>query len=256
MSGETMTLARFVSALDYKELPSEVVERTRLLVMDHVGIALRARHAADLNPSVSGALTALGFIGGQSSVVGDLAGYAPPAAAFYNGNLAHSLDFDDTHARGSIHPSAPIVPAALAAGEMTGASGCDLITAIVAGYETQIRISIALGPTEHYLQGFHPTATCGAFGAAAAAGRLFGLDAEEQSRAFGLVGSQAAGSMQFLEDGAWNKPFHTGYAAMNGLIAATMAREGFFGTAKALEGQKGGFLNAYAPNPDPSAVVA
>ncbi|GIT47791.1 MAG: hypothetical protein Ct9H300mP13_5870 [Gammaproteobacteria bacterium] len=66
-----------------------------------------------LNPSVSGALTALGFIGGQSSVVGDLAGYAPPAPAFYNGNFAHSLDFDDTHARGSIHPSAPIVPAAL-----------------------------------------------------------------------------------------------------------------------------------------------
>ena len=85
MSGETMTLARFVSALDYKELPSEVVERTRLLVMDHVGIALRARHAADLNPSVSGALTALGFVGGQSSVVGDLAGYAPPAAAFTMG---------------------------------------------------------------------------------------------------------------------------------------------------------------------------
>ena len=256
MSGETMTLARFVAALDFNRLPSEVVERTRLLVMDHVGIALRARHAADLNRSVSAALTALGFTGGQSSVVGDIVGYTPPAAAFYNGNLAHSLDFDDTHARGSIHPSAPIVPAALAAGEMTGASGCDLITAIVAGYETQIRISVALGPTAHYLQGFHPTATCGAFGAAAAAGRLFGLNAEEQSRAFGLVGSQAAGSMQFLADGAWNKPFHTGYAAMNGLIAATMAREGFFGTAQALEGQKGGFLKAYAPNPDPTAGVA
>jgi 2-methylcitrate dehydratase PrpD len=256
MSGETMTLARFVAELDFNRLPSEVVERTRLLVMDHVGIALRARHAADLNRSVSAALTALGFTGGQSSVVGDVVGYVPPAAAFYNGNLAHSLDFDDTHARGSIHPSAPIVPAALAAGEMTGASGCDLITAIVAGYETQIRISMALGPTAHYLQGFHPTATCGAFGAAAAAGRLFGLNAEEQSRAFGLVGSQAAGSMQFLADGAWNKPFHTGYAAMNGLIAATMAREGFFGTAQALEGQKGGFLKAYAPDPDPTAVVA
>ena len=109
MSGETMTLARFVAELDFNRLPSEVVERTRLLVMDHVGIALRARHAADLNPSVSAALTALGFTGGQSSVVGDVVGYAPPAAAFYNGNLAHSLDFDDTHARGSIHPSAPIL---------------------------------------------------------------------------------------------------------------------------------------------------
>ena len=256
MSGETMTLARFVSALEFDHLPSEVVERTRLLVMDHFGIALRARHAADLNPSICCALEALGLSSGQSSVIGDSAGYAPPAAAFYNGNLAHSLDFDDTHARGSIHPSAPIVPAALAAGEMTGASGHDLINAIVAGYESQIRISIALGPTAHYLQGFHPTATCGAFGAAAAAGRLFGLGAESMSRAFGLVGSQAAGSMQFLADGAWNKPFHTGYAAMNGLIAATMAREGFFGTAEALEGHKGGFLKAYAPDPDPTEVVA
>ena len=113
MSGETMTLARFVSALEFDHLPIEVVERTRLLVMDHFGIALRARHAADLNPSICCALEALGLSSGQSSVIGDSAGYAPPVAAFYNGNLAHSLDFDDTHAEGSLHSSTPIVPAAI-----------------------------------------------------------------------------------------------------------------------------------------------
>ena len=152
-----------------------MVERTRLLAMDHVGIALRARHAADLNDAMSHTLAKLGMDAGSASVIGDERGYAPPAAALYNGNLAHSLDFDDTHARGSIHPSAPIVPAAFAAAEMAGASGRDIIAGIVAGYEVQIRLSIALQPSEHYARGFHPTATCGVFGAAAAAARIFGL---------------------------------------------------------------------------------
>jgi 2-methylcitrate dehydratase PrpD len=256
MSAETNTLARFVAELRFESLPAEVVERTRLLVMDHVGIALRARHAADLNAAASAALTSLGLAGGAASVIGDAAGYAPPAAAFYNGNLAHSLDFDDTHARGSIHPSAPIVPAALAAAEMTGADGRRVIAGIVAGYEVQIRLSLALDPTEHYRRGFHPTATCGVFGAAAAAAVVFGLSTQQVDWAFGLCGSQAAGSMQFITDGAWNKPFHTGYAAMSGLIAASMAREGFVGTAQALEGARAGFLNAYSPNPRPAEVVA
>jgi 2-methylcitrate dehydratase PrpD len=100
---------------------------------------------------------------------------------------------------------------------MAGADGRDIIAGIVAGYEVQIRLSIALDPSEHYLRGFHPTATCGAFGAAAAAARVFGLSADDVANAFGLAASQAAGSMQFLLDGAWNKPFHTGYAAMSGL---------------------------------------
>jgi len=126
---------------------------------------------------------------------------------------------------------------------------------VVAGYEVQIRLSIALNPTDHYNRGFHPTATCGVFGAAAAAARVLGLTAEEVAHAFGLCGSQAAGSMQFLVDGAWNKPYHTGYAAMGGLIAATMAAEGFRGAVEALEG-KAGFLRAYAPNPSPEAAVA
>lgn len=256
MGSKTETLARFVADLQFDDLPAEVIERTHLLVMDHVGVALRARYAADLNEAMQGALDSLGFRGGQASVIGDPEGYAPAAAAFYNGNLAHSLDFDDTHARGSLHPSAPILPAAFAAAEMCGANGHQLIAGIVSGYEVQIRLSLALNPTEHYRQGFHPTATCGVFGAAAAAARIFGLAPKKVESAFGLCGSQAAGSMQFLSDGAWNKPFHTGYAAMSGLIAATMARQGFVGAADALEGEKGGFLRAYSPSPDPEEVTA
>jgi|TARA_B100000959_G_scaffold138397_1_gene145467 2-methylcitrate dehydratase PrpD len=256
MTSETRVLATYVADLEFSDLPESVVTRTRLLVMDHVGIALRARHAADLNDAMATALQSLGLAGGSSIVIGDQQGYSSAAAAFYNGNLAHSLDFDDTHARGSIHPSAPIVPAAFAAAQMTGANGQRLIAGIVAGYEVQIRLSIALNPTEHYNQGFHPTATCGVFGAAAAAGNILGLSADQMISAFGLCGSQAAGSMQFLADGAWNKPYHTGYAAMNGLVSAVMASKGFIGTAEPLEGSKGGFLRAYAPNPVPAEVVS
>jgi 2-methylcitrate dehydratase PrpD len=255
MVAVTRILSEFTAGLQFDALPAGVVERTRLLAMDHVGIALRARHAADLNDAMSATLARLGMGDGDASVIGDDRSYAPPAAALYNGNLAHSLDFDDTHARGSIHPSAPIVPAAFAAAEMAGANGRDIIAGIVAGYEVQIRLSIALDPSEHYGRGFHPTATCGAFGAAAAAARVFGLSADDVANAFGLAASQAAGSMQFLLDGAWNKPFHTGYAAMSGLMAACFAADGFRGAAEALEGRYG-FLHGYAPSADHAAAVA
>ena len=118
------------------------------------------------------AVERLGLASGSCSVLGDERGYSPTAAALVNGTLAHSLDFDDTHAAGSLHSSAPIVPAAIAAAELVGASGRDLIIACVVGYEVQIRLALALNPSEHYDRGFHPTATCGVFGAAAAAGRL------------------------------------------------------------------------------------
>ncbi len=250
----TRRLAEFASGIEYKSLPVPVRERTKALLADHVAIAFRARQEAAICPSIAAALGSLGLGAGEASVIGDPRGYAPPAAAFFNGSLAHCLDFDDTHARASIHPSAPIVPAALAAAEMASASGPDCVAAITAGYEVQIRLSLALGPSAHYARGYHPTATCGVFGAAAAAGRILGLSEEALVHAFGLCGSQAAGSMQFLTDGAWNKPFHVGYAAMSGLIAASLAHEGFRGAADAIEGSAG-FLASYAPDPNPDEAV-
>ncbi|HEY5701751.1 MAG TPA: MmgE/PrpD family protein [Gammaproteobacteria bacterium] len=254
MTAITRTLADFVTGLDYDNLPIEVSERTSMLILDHVGIALRARNAADLREPMQAGLEALGLTGGKGTVIGDDRGYTPGAAALFNGNLGHALDFDDTHARGSLHSGAPIIPAAMAAAEIAGASGRDVIAGVVAGFEVQTRLSMALGPTDHYNRGYHPTATCGVFGAAAAAGRVLGLSTDQMVRAFGLCGSQAAGSMQFLADGAWNKPFHTGYAAMNGFNSAVLAKHGFFGTTAPIEGNKG-FLQAYAPNPDPGKAV-
>src|SRR5690606_40306027 len=151
----------------------------------------------------------------------------------------HSLDFDDTHADSSLHPSAPVVPAALAASGTGGATGAELLAAIVAGYEVCCRLGNALDPTSHYARGFHPTATAGTFGAAAAAAKLYRLPAERIAAAFGVSGSQAAGSLQFLENGAWNKRFQVGAAAMNGVIAATLAQQDFLGASEPVEGRYG-----------------
>ena len=146
MGDITRRLAEFASRIEHAGLPAPVRERTKALIADHIAIAYRARQEAAICPSISAALERLGLGAGEASVIGDARTYAPPAAAFFNGALAHCLDFDDTHARASIHPSAPIVPAALAAAEMTSASGPECIAAITAGYEVQIRLSLALGP--------------------------------------------------------------------------------------------------------------
>src|SRR5205085_1793143 len=116
----------------------------------------------------------------------------PAVAALLNGALGHSLDFDDTHADSSLHPSAPVVPAAFAVGEMAGRSGRDVLTAIVAGYEVCCRLGNALDPTSHYARGFHPTATAGTYGAAAAAAKVFGLSKGQIVAAFGVSGTHAA----------------------------------------------------------------
>ena len=227
-----------------------------MLLMDQVGISIRGsqrRGAERLDGG--GAAPSRTSAPGNASVIGDGAAYSPPAAALFNGNLGHSLDFDDTHASGSIHPSAPIVPAALAAAEMVGANGRTVVAAVVAGYEVQIRLSLALGPVRSLPAGIPPHADLRSVRRGGGRGPVLGLDASQMEDAFGLCGSLAAGSMQFLVDGAWNKPFHTGYAAMNGLVAACMAREGFRGAREAIEG-RAGFLHAYAPNANPSLADA
>ena len=208
MIAVTRELAEFTARTSYDALPAEVRERVKALVLDLVGIALRARNEAESTGPMVAAVRRLGMADGACTVIGDASGYAAPGAAMMNGTLAHSLDFDDTHAPGSLHPSAPIVPAAFAAAEMAGADGRAAIAAMVAGYEVQIRLSLALDPAAHYDRGFHPTATCGAFGAAAAVGRLLGLDPEGHANAFGIVLSMSAGSMQYLVNGAWTKRSH------------------------------------------------
>lgn len=256
MAGETFILAHYVAGLDARRVPPPVMERAKWLMLDFAGSAVRGRIDAEAAPSILAALDGLGLSGaGSATVMGDPRGWTPAAAALLNGAFGHSLDFDDTHAASSLHPSAPVVPAALAAAAMNGAGGREMLLGIVAGYETCCRIGLALDPTTHYARGFHPTATAGAFGAAAAAGRVLGLNPAQQQAAFGVAGSQAAGSLQFLADGGWNKPWQVGAAAMNGLAAAVLAREGFRGACEALEGVHG-FLAGYSDGADPARLVA
>ena len=252
--GITHDLSAFTAAIRLDQVPPEVTARARLLLLDLAGNIVRARHDAESTPALLAATRALGLAAGNNAVFGDSARYTPAGAAFLNGALGHSLDFDDTHAEGSLHPGAPVIPAALAAGEMTGASGADVLAAIIAGYEVTCRVALALPAGEHYQRGFHPTATCGVFGAAAAASRVFGLNAAAVADALGIALSQSGGSLQFLANGAWTKRFQVGWAAMAGLAAATLAREGFKGALDALEG-KHGFLRAYAPNPVPERAT-
>ena len=177
----TEKLAEFCEQLRYEDLPHDVIKRTKLLILDTVGIIIRARHDAESTSSLVSAIEKLEMSNGSCQVFSDNKSYSPSAAALLNGTLAHSLDFDDTHAEASLHSSAPILAAALAAAEMNKSSGQQLITACVVGYEIQIRLGLAGGSSSHYKKGFHPTATCGIFGAAAAAGYLMGLT-KEQSR--------------------------------------------------------------------------
>src|SRR6266436_3287627 len=165
MAHETATLAGYVADLNYEDIPPEVLERAKVLTLDFLGSAIRARRDAESTPSLLKMLESLALDGkGESTVFGDSKTWTPAVAALLNGALGHSLDFDDTHADSSLHPSAPVVPAAFAVGELTCASGRDVLTAIVAGYEVCCRLGNALDPTSHYARGFHPTATAGTYG--------------------------------------------------------------------------------------------
>lgn len=252
----TRQLAEFAANTPTASVPAEVSARAVALATDLVGSAIRAANEADSTPAILGMIEALGLgAEGPCTVFGMNRRYGAAAATLLNGALGHSLDFDDTHSDSSLHPSAPVVPAAFAAAELTNASGADMVAAIVVGFEVCCRLGMALDPTAHYARGFHPTATAGTFGAAAAVGRLLGLDAAAMETAFGVAASQASGSLQFLENGAWNKRYQVGEAAMKGLMAATLASKGFLGSAEALEG-KHGFLKGYSDGAKPEKVVA
>ena len=254
MENTTQTLADFCLQTHYDKIPTEVVERTKLLILDTVGIIIRARHDSESTPSLLAAVGKLGLDNGDCHVFGDNTTYSPATAALINATLAHSLDFDDTHAEASIHASAPIVPAAIAAAEMVGASGRELITACVVGYEIHVRLGKAVGAADHYIRGFHPTATCGIFAAVAAVAKILKLSDAQTVSAFGIALSQTAGAMQFLKDGAWTKRLHVGQAAQNGLMAAFFAREGYVGPAQSIEGQWG-FFNNYSSDANRDTAV-
>ncbi|AEW98235.1 MmgE/PrpD family protein [Streptantibioticus cattleyicolor] len=250
----TADLAAFAAHTRYDALPSAVVERLQQCLLDFVGVTALGAREAESSQALRDGVTHLAGRDGGAIVIGQSRRLPTEYAALLNGAHAHSLDFDDTFIGGGLHPGAAVIPAALATAQDTDVSGPGFLTAVAVGYETSCRLGAALGQGA-YRRGFHPTAIAGVFGAVAAVGRLRGLDAERLEHAFGLAGSMAAGSMQYLANGGWNKRLHPGLAARNALLAVALASAGVIGAAQAIEGDLG-LLAGYSAAPEPAALVA
>ena len=252
----TTEYAEYAVGLEYEEIPEDVIDYAKKLTLDAIGISIGARSRAESSDSFVDGVDSLAD-GGAATVFGTGEKLEPEYAALLNGALIHSLDYDDTHRGASHHPGAPVIPAAIATAETVDrtVSGKELLAAIVAGYEINCRLGMAINPAAHYERGFHGTATCGTFAATAAAGRIAGLSAEELENAFGLNGSQAAGSQQYLANGSWNKRAHPGLSAHAGILAVRFAQAGFYGSEAPIEGEDG-FLNAYSDDPEPELATA
>ena len=229
-------LAEFACGLDDRAVPDRVMERTRLHILDCIGIALAStgyefgRRTIDAVQGLAGE--------GPSPVIGTGIRLPMRDAALVNGTLVHGLDYDDTHSDGVVHASASAFVAALAQGLASGAAGRDLLAAYLVGVEASSRIGQAAQGGFH-VRGHHPTGLVGAFGAALAASRLAGLPEREAAMAQGIALSMAAGSLEFLADGAWTKRIHPGWAAVAGITAAALAGGGFQGPGAPYEGRYG-----------------
>jgi 2-methylcitrate dehydratase PrpD len=249
----TRKLVAFLHALPPGGLPAEVLDRARYFLLDYLSVAVRGSEEESAR-SVQRMIQRMGAPG-CATVIGTPIRTLPGLAALANGTASHGIEQDDTHSGGSIHLGTTMFSAALALVEsMPELEQADFLAAVVAGYEVAARIAMAVQPKEHYALGFHPTQTCGVFGAAITASRLLGLNAEQTQAAVGIAGSMAAGSMEFLAEGAWTKRIHPGLAAQNGIHAALLAAEGFSGPQRILEGRDG-FLHGYSRNPLPERLT-
>lgn len=246
-------LAGDVVSREYADLGTETRERLKCHLLDWIGVTIGGHAHANSTDAITTAVDAVAGDGDAATGVGTADMQPVAAAALRNGALAHSLDFDDTHRESSLHPAAPTVAAALAMGESEVIDGETLLTAIAAGYDVTCGVGIAVDADAHYQQGFHVTATCGTFGATAATAVVADLDAAELAAAFGANGSQAAGSLQFLTNGAWNKRLHPGLAARRAVLATELGRAGFRGAEAPLEGEHG-FLQGYSDTPRPDRL--
>ena len=230
------------------ELPieSEDFGTVRSLFYDHLGVT--AAGARDGSALSVGRFSDTVYGKGPTLPVIGTAGSLPVlGATMTNAVAAHSTEYDDVHNSSSSHPGVVVFPAALAAARLSGAGAGRFLAGAIVGYEVMCRIGVAASPSSLYARGFHPTPVIGVFGAAAAAAYVMGLPVGRAVSALGIAGSMAAGSMQFLADGAWTKRLHPGLAARNGLEAAMLAAEGYRGTTDPLGGEKGFFASYCRP---------
>lgn len=261
MSEDAPTLAQRLAGLAdarYAQLPEPVRESVRLRLLDTLGLCLAARELPT-SRAVREYVAETGGAG-QAHAIGVREPTPAAAAAFVNGVLAHSLDYDDTHLPSVLHPSAAVIPAALAAAEQRHADGQALVTAVAVGLEVCVRLGMAgydtsAGNSLFFEHGQHATSICGTLGAAAAAARLHGMSAAETTHAFGVAGSMAAGIIESNRTGGTVKRMHCGWAAQAGVTAAELVRRGITGPATVLEGRFGFFQAFLHGRYDPGPLV-
>jgi 2-methylcitrate dehydratase PrpD len=254
--GLTEEVAEFVRSVEFSDISDAVVDLARKSILDGLGLAL-AGSVAGSGILVRRYLQSIGAPG-EASVIGTDIRTTPRFAGFANGVSIHADDFDDTQLAAAqdrvygllTHPTAPCLPAAFAQAQIQRCSGREFLTAYCAGVETECKIAEAISP-RHYQQGFHSTATCGTFAAAAAVGRLRRFDKETLVRALGIAGSQSGGLRENF--GTMTKPFHAGRAAESGIVACDLAELGWTATDQVLEAPRG-FFQAHGGGCDVKAI--
>jgi 2-methylcitrate dehydratase PrpD len=249
----TRMLAAFAAELDPRKLPDEVRQKLGWLFLDH----LRVCSIGARLPWSDWSRRYVGLVGraGNSHVLFEAETVNPQHATFLNVTFGSSYDGDDTHVGAMLHPGVAAWSAALAVGEHTGASGPEVLAAVVAAYETIIRIGLSVQPG-HFKRGFQSTGTCDGFGTAAASGRLLfrGKDGVQKiADALGIAGGHAGGLAQFYYSGGSAKRIHAAHAAEGGVAAALLAEQGYSGPNDIIEGQ-GGFARAYADGFNPALI--
>ncbi len=236
MTHPSQTLAAFAATLRFEQIPGPVVRRAEDLMLDWLGSALAGKSARAVE-TIAAFAKAMGPADGPSEVLISRTASSPLFAALVNGAASHVAEQDDVHNGSVFHPAAVVFPPAVAVAQAIGASGRELLTAAVAGYEVGIRVGEFLGRSHYKI--FHTTATAGTLAAAAAVGRLLKLDAAQMLHAFGSAGTQSGGLWEFLRDAADSKQLHTAKASADGLTAAYLAKDGFTGAQRILEGAQG-----------------
>ncbi|WP_201832575.1 MmgE/PrpD family protein [Microvirga zambiensis] len=248
---ESVRLAAFAAGLKFEHIDPAARERCVDLFVDWLGSALSGRKQRAIS-AIETVARAMGPQDGPSEVLTSGGSSTPLFAAMINAAASHISEQDDVHNGSVFHPATVVFPAVLAVAQSIGASGQALITASVAGYEVGIRVGEFLGRSHYKV--FHTTGTAGTIASAAAIGNLLGLSSEQMLNAFGSAGTQAAGLWEFLKDAADSKQLHTAKAASDGLLAAYLAKEGFTGARRILEGTQG-MAAGMSDDADPTKLV-
>jgi 2-methylcitrate dehydratase PrpD len=241
MNGLSTSYADFILSTRYDQLKPEVVLQAKKLILDLVGVSLAGYKLMEFPRLI---VSYMGNLGGipEATIIQTKKKFPAVNAAFANAACAHTLDMDDGHRFAALHPGTVIIPAALAAVELSGATSKELIAGVVAGYEVMIRIGMAINPSS-LNRGFHATGITGPFGAVAASASIMKLSREETIGAIGLAGLQGSGLLQVNHDveGAKVKPINPARAAQSGLLSAILAQKGAKGPLNIFEGEDGFF---------------